>query len=189
MDEVARPSVGAIIMLNGASSSGKSTLARRLQAVLADPFLHLSSDQLVGGGAIPDRRNESASFGWPGIMRTRFFDGFHRCIPAMASAGNNLVVDHIIEYPEWRDQLRRLLEGLDVFLVGVHCDFDELDRRERVRGDRRVGEGRTHVEADRIHGFGPYDVEIDTTFGVDSSLAERLAEAWRSRAPHGALFN
>ena len=122
-------------------------------------------------------------------MRIRFFDGFHRCIPAMAAAGNNLVVDHIIEYREWRAQLRQLLEGLDVYLVGVHCDLDELDRREQVRGDRRIGEGRTHVEADGIHGFGAYDLEIDTTFGVSSSLAERLAEAWMGRAPHGALFS
>ena len=44
MTEEVRPNVGAIIMLNGASSSGKSTLARGLQTVLADPFLHLSSD-------------------------------------------------------------------------------------------------------------------------------------------------
>ena len=189
MSEEVRPSVGAIIMLNGASSSGKSTLARGLQTVLADPFLHLSSDQLVDGGALPNRRNESAPFGWPGTMRTRFFDGFHRCIPAMAAAGNNLVVDHIIEYPEWRDQLRQLLEGLGVFLVGVHCDLDELDRREEARGDRRIGEGRTHVEADGIHGFGAYDLEIDTTSGVSSSLAERLAGAWMARAPHGALFS
>ncbi len=176
-------------MLNGASSSGKSILARGLQAVLADPFLHLSSDQLVDGGAIPSRRNESEVFGWPGTMRTRFFDGFHRCIPAMAVAGNNLVVEHIIEYPEWRDQLRELLEGLDVFLVGVHCALHELDRREEARGDRHPGEGRAHVEANGIHGFGAYDLDIDTTSGVNTRLAERLANAWMTRPPHGALFS
>ena len=111
---------GAIILLNGASSSGKSTLARYLQAVLNEPFLHLSSDQLVDGGAIPNRRNESELFAWPGSMRTRFFDGFHRCIPAMAAAGNNLVVEHIIEFPDWRDELRCLLDGFDVFRHQAH---------------------------------------------------------------------
>ena len=162
MIEEAKPNVGAIIMLNGASSSGKSTLARGLQTVLPDPFLHFNSDQLVDGGAIPNRRNESAPFGWPGTMRTRFFDGFHRSIPAMVAAGNNLVVEHIIEFREWREQLRQLLDGMDIFLVGIHCDLDELDRREKARGDRRAGEGRTHVEVDGIHGFGAYDLEIDT---------------------------
>lgn len=78
MSREAGPRPGAIIMLNGASSSGKSTLARGLQTVLADPFLHLSSDHLVDRGAVPNRRNESEPFGWPGTMRTRFFDGFSR---------------------------------------------------------------------------------------------------------------
>lgn len=42
--------LGKIIILNGASSSGKSTLARQLQDLLDQPFLHVSSDQLVDGG-------------------------------------------------------------------------------------------------------------------------------------------
>src|SRR5450759_1234473 len=143
-------------MLNGASSSRKSTPAHGLQTVLADPFLHLTSDQLVVGGAIPNRRNESASFGWPGTMRTRFFDGFHRCIPAMAAAGHNLVVDHIIEYPEWRDQLRQLLEGIYVFLVGVHCDLDELHRhRSLARALRALVRGVARAVARRGTGPGP----------------------------------
>ena len=90
---------GNIILLNGASSSGKSTLARHCQDLLEQPFLHLSSDQLVDGGALPRRRDATGPFAWPEHLRPLFFDGFHRCIPAMASAGNNLLVDHIIEYP------------------------------------------------------------------------------------------
>jgi chloramphenicol 3-O phosphotransferase len=167
---------GRIILLNGASSSGKSTLARWLQAVLPEPFLHLSSDHLVDGGAIPGRRETSGAFGWPGQMRSRFFAGFHRCIPAMAEAGNNLIVDHIIEYASWRTELAQLLAGFDVFLIGVHCDADELDRRERERGDRRPGEGRAHLEENRIHELGPYDATIDTSAGVTDGQAVRLAE-------------
>jgi chloramphenicol 3-O phosphotransferase len=44
---------------------------------------------------------------------TRFFDGFHRCIPAIAEAGNNLIVEtHIIEFPQWRHSLAQLLQPL-----------------------------------------------------------------------------
>jgi chloramphenicol 3-O phosphotransferase len=53
----------------------------------------------------------------------------------LAAAGNDLVVEHIIEFASWRRQLAELLATLDVFLVGVHCDVGELDRRERMRGD------------------------------------------------------
>ena len=66
-------------------------------------------------------------------------------------------------------------------MVGVRCDVDEIDRRERVRGDRRVGEGREHVEIDRIHEFGPYDYEADTTAGVTPELVDQVISAWRGR--------
>jgi chloramphenicol 3-O phosphotransferase len=181
------PPPGSILLVNGASSSGKSTLARLLQDQLDQPFLHLSSDQLVDGGALPARRDAEGPFAWSSHLRPIFFDGFHRCIPAMASAGNNLVVDHIIEYPSWRRQLGELLAPFDVFLVGVHCDPDELARRERLRGDRELGEGRAHVEQNRIHQLGSYDFEVDTTSGADRDLARTVIEAWVGRSRHRGL--
>ena len=178
---------GRIIMLNGASSSGKTTLARQLQTDLEIPFLHFSSDQLVDGGALPRRRDPVGAFAWVGQMRPRFFDGFHRCIPALAAAGNNLIVDHIIEYRPWRDQLGALLSDFDVFLVGVHCDMDELERREQQRGDRQTGEGRSHIEDHRIHDFGPYDLSVDTTTGNIESIARVIIAAWRKRTRQQGL--
>jgi chloramphenicol 3-O phosphotransferase len=172
---------GRIILLNGASSSGKSTLAEALRRSLDEPFLYVSSDRFVAAGMLPARRDDGGPFDWWRQVRPRFFAGFHRCLPALASAGNDLIVEHIIEFRSWREQLAVLLAGLDVFLVGVHCDVDELDRRERARGDRRIGEGRTHVEVDRIHSFGRYDFEVDTTTGVSPELVESILTAWRLR--------
>lgn len=177
---------GRIILLNGASSSGKSTLARLLQELLDEPFWHVSSDKLVESGFLPQRRDPRGPFDWR-QMRPRFFDGFHRCLPAIADAGNDLIVDHIIELPSWRRELAALLAHLDVYLVGVHCDLDEIDRRERARGDRQIGEGRTHVSVDGIHTFGPYDLEVDTTAGVSRQLAESVISAWQTRTPARAL--
>lgn len=151
-----------IILLNGASSSGKSTVARLLQASLDEPFLYLSSDQLVDSGARPTRRQPSGPFDWVGSMRPKFFDGFHGSIAAMAGAGNDLVVEHII--------------------------VAEIDRRERARGDRRTGEGRSHIQVNRVHEFGSYDLEIDTTDGVHARVAEQIIQAWTSRSPVGALL-
>ncbi|MGA1600219.1 MAG: phosphotransferase-like protein [bacterium] len=48
--EAPRPSTprpGNVILLNGASSSGKSTLAQDLQARLDEPFWHFSIDHLI----------------------------------------------------------------------------------------------------------------------------------------------
>jgi chloramphenicol 3-O phosphotransferase len=183
----ARRGPGRIILLNGASSSGKSTLAKALQDALDEPFLHVSSDQFVAAGMLPRRRDDGGPFDWWHQVRPRFFAGFHRCLPALAHAGNDLVVEHVIEFRDWRDQLAVLLAGLDVFLIGVHCDPDELDRRERARGDRRAGEGRAHVEVNRIHTFGPYDFEVDTTAGVSAASVDSIRAAWRLRPHEGTL--
>jgi len=178
---------GRIILLNGASSSGKTSLAEQVQELLDTPFLHLSSDQLVDGGALP-RRESAGPFDWVGAVRPRFFDGFHRSVAAFAAAGNDLIVDHIIEYAAWREQLAGLLGGHDVFLVAVHCAPEELDRRERARGDRRYGEGRAHLDENRIHELGPYDFEVDTTAGATLAVAQALVDAWAARGGTSALF-
>ena len=178
---------GRIIFLNGASSSGKSTLATALQDALEEPFLHVASDHLAAAGVLPRRQDDGGPFDWWHQMRPRFFAGFHRCLPALAEAGNDLIVEHIIEFPAWRRELAELLAGLDVYLIGVHCDLDEIDRRERERGDRRTGEGRTHVTIDAIHTFGHYDLEVDTTAGIGAELAASILQAWRHRTSERAL--
>jgi chloramphenicol 3-O phosphotransferase len=172
--------IGRIILLHGASSSGKSTLSRALQRVLDEPFLHVASDMLAVG--LPERRDPDGPFLWCGNLRPRFFDGFHRCIPVLATSGNDLIVEHIIELEDWRATLSELLQPFDVFLVGVHCSLDEIDRRERQRGDRRLGEGREHVEVDRIHDLGPYDLQVDTTHRDPKDVALDVAERWRNRS-------
>ncbi|MEU7855441.1 AAA family ATPase [Nonomuraea sp. NPDC049141] len=178
---------GRVIILNGASSSGKSTLAKALRQALDEPFLYVSSDQFVASGMLPDRRDEEGPFSWWNEMRPRFFKGFHQCLPALAGAGNDLIVEHVIEFRAWRESLSRLLADFDVFLVGVHCDLAEIDRRERERGDRRIGEGRSHVETDGIHTFGPYDYEVDTSDGISTALTRSVVTAWHSRGTQRVL--
>jgi len=174
---------GKIILLNGASSSGKSTLARGLQATLAEPFWHVSVDHLHAAGILPKARIKSREFPWP-TLRPQFFDGFHRCLPVLAEAGNNLIVDHIVETEDWMRQLLDLLGRFDVFFVGLHCPLAELERRERERGDRRIGEARHDYET--THGFGIYDFEVDTTRPPDHNV-DAVVTAWNDRQPPAAF--
>ena len=171
----------------GPSSSGKSTLAKAMRPALPEPFLRVPSDHLVASGMLPARRDPDGPFAWWQQLRPRFFDGFHRCLPALAAAGNDLIVEHVIEFRAWREYLARLLGDLDVFLVGVHCDVAEIDRRERIRGDRRADEGRSHVETNLIHTFGPYDFEVDTTDTVPGVVAASVLGASADPRPTAIL--
>ncbi len=168
---------GKIILLNGASSAGKSTLARALQQQLHDPFLHWSFDHLCESNALPMARIRNGDLDWV-RMRPAVFDGFHRSLAAFATAGNNLIVDHIIEQRQWLADLVQLLAPFDVFCVGVHCPLPELERRERGRGDRRSGEARKDFYT--VHRFMEYDLEIDATQPTEENVA-RLITAWPAR--------
>lgn len=162
---------GRIILLNGTSSAGKSTLAKALRLELEPQFHFYASDQLADEGFRP--LDKEVSYRW----RQAFVDGFHRSIPAFASVGIDLLVEHIVEEQRWTDDLKMLLAPFDVFWVGVHAPIAEIQRRERLRGDRQIGEGLYHL---KTHQFCKYHLEVDTTQPVDQNVANIVA-AWKRR--------
>ncbi|WP_102128214.1 chloramphenicol phosphotransferase CPT family protein [Deinococcus planocerae] len=171
-------SPGHLILVNGASSAGKSTLCRALQDALDEPFLHFSPDVfLFGPGVLPRRLGESGPFAWA-TLRPQVFEGFFRCLPALLSAGNNLLVDYIVESRGQMNRLLELLAPFDVFFVGLHCPLPELERRELARGDRRVGDTRRDYET--VHTFGEYDLEIGSTDPPGENV-QRVVGAWKER--------
>lgn len=174
---------GKIIFINGASSSGKSTLSRALQAKLDEPFWHFSIDHLIAAKTLPVRREMQGEFAWS-AMRPRFFEGFHRCLPALAEAGNNLIVEYIVETEDWLRHLLQLLEPYDVFFVGLHCPLPELERREVERGDRKIGEARQDYET--THTFVLYDFEINSTDSLERNV-DMVITAWQDRTRPSAF--
>ena len=166
----------AVILINGASSAGKSTLARAFQAQVDVPFLRFSLDLLMFGGEVLPARREDAAFTWA-AMRPQVFDGYYGCLAALAAAGNNIVVDIVIETREQRDRLVHRLGRFDVCYVALHCALAELERRERARGDRRIGDARR--DFGMVAQQGPYDLELDGSHSAEAN-AVALSEGWKA---------
>jgi chloramphenicol 3-O phosphotransferase len=146
-----------VIILNGASSSGKSTLARALQVRLFDQtWFHVSFDTWIAG-CRPRRHRD------PSEEEARaMVEGFHAAVLAFVQRGNRVILDSVISTDESLAHLRDALEGLRLLWVRLDCDGEELDRREMIRGDRDIGVAR--VQGRRIAaGSWDYDVSIDTT--------------------------
>jgi chloramphenicol 3-O phosphotransferase len=167
--------LGRIILLNGTSSAGKSKLAAALREELSEPFCYFSSDQLTDAG-FRTKNYEIKDVDAPN-ERDRFFEGFHQAIVAFADAGNDLIVEHIVEELRWAEQLKNLFAGKDVFWVGVHAPIEVLEQREIQRGDRRLGEAKYHL---KTHQYCRYDIEVDTTFPT-SVVVETVINAWKGR--------
>ena len=166
----------SIILVNGTSSAGKSTLCKALKNAIGEPFWYMASDQFIEVGMAPTRKDKGGDFDW-GVLRPKFFDGFQRVLPAFAAAGNDMIVEHIVESQNWMDDLLKLLHGFDVFFVGVHCPLEEAEKRERERGDRQTGEAHYHM---KTHDCCFYDFEVDSTEPAGDN-AERIIRAWRQR--------
>ncbi|MFN7089233.1 MAG: chloramphenicol phosphotransferase CPT family protein [Allorhizobium sp.] len=172
-----------VIFLHGASSSGKSTIARALQSRIEKPFWHISIDHLRDAGVLPTERFKKGDFRWADA-RTAFFRGFHLSLRAYADAGNHLILEHILDTEGWLEEMIHLLEEHDVFFAAVHCPLDILVEREAARGDRPVGSAKK--DFDTIHRGKRYDIELRSEDGVDANV-ERLLEAWRN-SPRSSSF-
>jgi chloramphenicol 3-O phosphotransferase len=101
--------------------------------------------------------------------------GIHRAVAGMVTAGNNVVVDHVLRERSWLVDCLNLFDGSDVAFVGVHCALPELERRESLREDRTPGRAAYHFE--RVHAHTLYDVECATDSKSPSECAELILSA------------
>lgn len=176
--------MSGVIVLHGPSSVGKSTLARAVQARIDGPFWHYSIDHLRDSGVLPATRIKSGEFAWQ-QMRATFFDGFHRSVGSFADAGNNLIVEHILDTPGWLARLADLLDRHEVLFVGLHAPLDELNRREVNRGNRPPGSAEADYHS--VHRGLRYDLELDAVRDVEANATTVIA-AWRARPARSVFF-
>lgn len=185
-----------VILLNGPSSAGKTTLARALQARLADPYLCVGFDDFVffnaeryyrgadtpaqgvddGFVAAGCRIVTVSAPGAPLAVRAEFGPVFRRVfeaigptVRAMVAAGNRVIFDHVIADGWMWDSWQAACGDLAVLRVGVTCPVAVLEARERARGDRVRGRARGLVDV--VHTFCDYDLVVDTgRAGVDACV-------------------
>jgi chloramphenicol 3-O phosphotransferase len=185
-------------MLNGTSSAGKTTLARAIQRVADDPWLRTGLDATFamvpekwGGGeggplSFDGFRydGESGEAGQPlvtiryGAIGRRILEASHRAVVALADAGQRVIVDEMLLADEVLDDWLRVLQGRDVWFVGVHCHPDRLEEREVARGNP-PGLARGHLRSAHRHAL--YDVEVDTTTTPPEALARSVLASWSRR--------
>jgi chloramphenicol 3-O phosphotransferase len=182
---------GRIILVNGTSSSGKTTLVRGLQRALPELWLEMGIDRFAY--AIPGRVNGEPT--WPMLFRyarpdgvtdgpfriettplgQRFVSGMHATAAALAGAGLNVIVDHVLLERAWLEECWRLWAPFEIFTVGVLCPLEVVLERERSREDRTLGQA--EAQFDLVHAWGPYDVEVDTSVLTPVEAVDRVVAA------------
>ncbi len=183
---------GTILILNGASSSGKTTLLRELQNRLDPPFLETGIDKFIW--MLPRRYLDRPLWDdvlglavQPGETGRWLFSGMHHAIAALSRQGICVVADHVLVEPAWVAQCAELFHELPAYLVGVRCPLDVLVERERSRQDRTLGQAAAQFPI--VHAHGLYDVEVDTSQLNPAECAEKIIQRLHDSQPPSAFKN
>ena len=176
------PVTTQVIVLNGGSSSGKSGLVRCLQAVLPEPWLAFAIDTFVD--SLPASLRASLAgieFAPDGTVTvgpefSRLERAWMEGVAATARAGAPVIVDDVfLGGADSQSRWRKVLTGLDVLWVGVHCAPAVAAGREIARGDRPPG--MAERQAELVHRGVVYDMEVDTTHTESLVCARTIADA------------
>lgn len=167
------PSQPFAIVLNGASSAGKSTLAQALQQHLQaqgresllfslDVFLRASS-----AGYSSAVQAQAAQSPVVSVM--------HAAITAAAAAGATLIIDHVAgEHAAWLADLEARLAALPLCRVAVLCPLAVLEQREAARTDRQPDQEHTRRQYAQIQQYFRADCSVDTAKHSPQACAQQV---------------
>ena len=197
---------GKVVLLNGCSSAGKTTLAQAFQQISSEPFQHLSLDQFRDGLPM-SYRGLNSPYGDPGHLGlnvvpkqvdgqtlTYIEFGSHgeavlgamrQCVAIFSQQNLNVIVDDILLKSAYLEDYANLLDLHNTWVIKVDCDLDTLTKRENSRPGRFPGTAEAQLRT--IHGYGLfYDLEIDTSAMTTYEGAQTLVERMHKKPT--ALF-
>lgn len=184
---------GLIVLLNGTSSSGKTSISMELKNQKEMPFHHLSIDNFFGN------YNDFIDNTYPDIEPTRevndqvvaeiLFDPigsvYYATIKLFSEMGLNVIVDTVIDNDKRFNDFHALLYDHPTLFVGVLCSREELTRREQIRGNRTIG--LAHSQFDKVYSFDEYDLEVNTEELSPTECADKILGFIKSEQDYSAF--
>lgn len=191
--------MSTIIFLNGCGSAGKSSIAKSIQHLSNEAWLHFSLDMFVD--MMPNKYmpfNEKASEGFEfipsqnehgqviTIKQGAYGQEVFACMPPsaalLADAGHNLIIDEVLLGDETFKNYARALQKHRIYFIGVFCSLEVMQEREFLRGDRVVG--LSNGQINEVHnGLRDYTLKVDTTHNSPFKIAKEILQ-FIDKHPH-----
>lgn len=184
---------GTVIILNGPSASGKSSIQREFQKLMMPHlWVKVGIDNLFDF-VMPNITPENMNF-WQSANPIRWVEtieniehqkvitlfmgqegeqvayAMNSAIAAYAKNGCNVIVDYIAYKPEWFTDLQDKLKDYKTYYVAVDIPLEALEQREAARGTSPQGHARSHYAT--VHGNQSYDLRVNS----DQHSAEEIAK-------------
>lgn len=194
-----------VLLLNGTSSSGKTSIAKVLQDIMDEPFLHTGIDHFLErwpqryhvtsndpNAPLPDGYHWLTSADGRALQELRIGPlglqleiGMYQAIAAFAAVGNHVIVDDVIFDPRTLAAAARALFQTHAFFIGIRCARAIAEQREHARRDRFPGLVNAHYQ--QVHSHGIYDLEVDTSLLTPMECAQRVKQFLSERRQPTAL--
>lgn len=192
---------GMVVILNGPSASGKSSVQSAMlkespdhfikigidtffDALIDEPDLsrfqeekrfdqHTPSGEYIRGIELTQDENGHQVVPLKiGPAGDRIIHGMHRAIAAYAQAGNNITVDYILYKTAWLPDLFEALKDCPTYFIGFTTPLDVIEEREKKRNTSPIGHARSHY--DTVHEGLTYDLEVDSTSKTPEEIAGEI---------------
>ncbi|UNK21061.1 chloramphenicol phosphotransferase CPT family protein [Paenibacillus sp. N3/727] len=184
---------GLIVLMNGTSSSGKTSISMELINQKEILFHHLSIDDFFYNfndfidNKFPDLKptRELDDQGIAQIIFDPIISMYYSTIKLFSEMGLNVIVDTVIDNDKrFNDYLDVLFDHPTLF-VGVICSKEELIRREQIRGDRKIGLANSQFNT--VYCFNEYDLEVNTEELNPIECAEKILSFIKSDKDYSAF--
>lgn len=181
---------GRVIIINGGSSAGKTSMSLAFQNMMSEPYFLLGIDMYWF--AMPPKEIDLETVtpqyyqwcqekGEDGLEYFRILPGKYlnesmlaryKSMAAYLERGLNVIADEVFWTREWLIESLKALEPYTSYYVGIYCSDEELSRREIQRGDRYLGWARgSQIYA---HKDAIYDLSIDNTSKSPEECAQEI---------------
>lgn len=162
-----------VIVLNGTSSSGKSTTAAALRKLANEQYFLFSSDDFLVS-SMPLKINFDIEKDFQTVLN--FYDGFNRALKIFAERLDHIILDHVIGDSQTLKAVATALYGCDTFFVGLKTPIEILKAREEKRPNRKPGTAEAQVE---FISELTYDLCIDTSKYAANLVAQQILNGLR----------
>lgn len=169
--------VAKTILINGASSSGKTSLCRALKTHLEIDTYHANLDVYLNSFSFRSNNygllNDSTLF--------RMIKGFLKSAATIASEDFVVIIDMVVQEAEWISPILDSFASSDLYLVGLDCALSTLRIRENMRPDRIRGIAEYQIH--RVHRHMIYDLFLDSSVLTAEAMAYEVTNLIRLHQP------
>lgn len=168
-----------LILLNGTTSAGKSSIVKCLREKLQQPYLEMGLDKFLY--MLPDQYLKQPLWDqvWGhstcvGELGNRLMSGMHHSWLTMMKSENLVIADHVLIEKKWAAELAELFYDQPAYFIGVQCPLEITEKREAERKDRTLGSARTQHSV--VHQWTHYDFTVDSSVVNPEQCAEKIIE-------------